>query len=261
MPRFHLVTDSGTQLESLAASEPLSATLIPTRPSSRPDHLPAPDVEDYVRTFTTLGRTYDGLVCLVPSRHLSPHWQIARQAVQQIAGGCPIRIVDSQSISGAQTLIALEVGRRLNRMNSLDDIERRVRGAVARTYFMIYVEQVEQLVGSSLLNPSHGVMSAMLGVKPLFAMEGGLLKPTEKVKTRAIAIERLIEFAAEFTHSAHLVIMVDTTGHNIAEELKKELQDENSREIDTIVYNQPLTALVGSGAVGIAILENPKEQD
>lgn len=254
MPRYHIVTDSGSQLQDFADLAPLPVTVIPNDTASA-----APRLEAYTATFEALAKTHDGIVCLVPSRHLSEHWARAHNAARQIAGGCPIHVIDSQSLSAGQALLTLYCANVIGNARTLDDVERAMRGAVSRAYFMIYIEQVETLAKNRILNEQHSLFSAMLGVKPILTLDEGALKPVGKVRSRTIALEQIVEFAAEFSPKAHTVILHDAASTEMGQRLRERLAGQNGGQIDTIVYNQALTRLVGTGAAGIAILEHLEE--
>jgi DegV family protein with EDD domain len=254
MPRYHIVTDSGTQLGDFIDLAPLPVTVIPTDITSA-----APRLEAYIGVFESLARTHDGIVCIVPSRQLSDHWSRARSAARQIAGGCPIHIIDSQSLSAGQGLLTHYAAKVLATMPNLDEMERVMRGAISRAYLMLYIEQVEMLPKNRILNEQHSLFSAMLSVKPILTLDEGALKAVGKVRSRTIALEQIVEFAAEFSAKAHTVILHDVASAEMGQRLRERLAGQNGGQIDTIVYNQTLTRLVGAGAAGIAILEHLEE--
>ena len=254
MPRYHIVTDSSSQLDHFADLQSLPVTVVPTDTVSPF----APRVDVYFNAFETIAKNHDGIVCIVPSRHLTEHWSSATRAARRLAGGCPIHIVDTQNIGAGQALLTLYASKMLGSVPNLDEMERVMRGAISRAYFMLYVEQVETLAKNHILNEQHSLFSAMLGVKPIVTMEEGLLKPVGKVRSRTIALEQMVEFAAEFTSKAHIIAFYDAASVEMGQRLRERL-GQNSGQVDAIVYNQALTRLVGTGAAGIAILEHLDE--
>jgi DegV family protein with EDD domain len=278
MPGFHIITDSGVQIGSLLTGE-LPITIIPNRivtaqrtlPETQdssgrqlaelsrlpqPISIEAPTSETYAQAFATAARNHDGLLCVVPSRHISAHFQRAQAGVAMVAGACPIHVFDSQSISAGQALITLAAARAIQNAANLDAVENALRGAIARLYMLFYVERVEVLAQRDLLNEHHALFSAMLNLKPLLTMEHGHLAPMDKARTRAQALDRLYDFAVEFSDSARMLILHDHEGEDTAERLQQRLGGEVSCQIDTMVYNASLAALIGLGAVGIVIQEH-----
>lgn len=270
MPRLHIVTDSGAAVGSLLSNPALPVTVLqnttsasatPTRNGGSawvPPTLP-PRPEDYARAFVEASRSSDGILCITPSRHISGHWEQARTGLTQAAGVCPVRIFDSNTLSAAQALLTLRAADMAPVAKSLDQLEFALRGLLANSYTMMYVENVEYLARAGILSEQHAFFSAMMGVKPLVAVENGQLRAVEKTRTRAQALDRLHEFAAEFGQHAHIVLQHDHESEEIAARLHERLMSELAGQFDLFVYNSTLSALVGIGAVVVAILETVLE--
>jgi DegV family protein with EDD domain len=273
MPRFQIVTDSSALVGNLLTSDDLPVTIIPNTPTANPraaarrappadgHGLQSPTADAYAEVFIRLSRRTDGILCITPSRQLSAHWEHAHLAMTQIAGACPVHIFDSQTLSGAQTLITLQAARLLCTLPGLDAVERALRNALQHNYTLMFVEHVELLARSGILNPQHTLLSTMLGVKPLVTAENGILTAVEKTRSRLQALDRLYEFAAEFGQHAHIIIQHDHESADTAARLHERLQDELQGQTDIFVYNSALSALVGTGAVAIAIQDSVIEQE
>lgn len=268
MPRLHIVTDSGAAVGSLLAAPALPVTVLPnTNPSATAPRnggmwtasVMPPRPEDYARAYVDASRSSDGILCITPSRHISKHWEHARDGAAQAAGACPVRVFDSHTLSAAQALLTLRAAEMVPTTLSLDQLELQLRSLVAHSYTMMYVENVEYLARAGILSEQHTFFSAMLGVKPLVAVENGQLKAVEKTRTRTQALERLHEFAAEFGQHAHIILQHDHESVEIATRLHERLMNELAGHFDIFVYNSTVSALVGTGALVVAILETVME--
>jgi fatty acid-binding protein DegV len=101
----------------------------------------------------------------------------------------------------------------------------------------------------------------MLGVKPFLGVENGRLLPIEKVRTRAQAIDRLVEFAIEFTDIEDVVILQHKS---YISEQTRAIQDRLAVEFPDMyfpysTYGASLAALIGADATGMVILEQEVE--
>ncbi len=271
MPRLHIVTDSSAAAGTLLANPELSVTVVQSdsraRNSSPPEaglaersaSILPPRPEDYAQTFLEASRDHSGILCITPSCHISGHWEQAQAGARLAAGACPIRVFDSQTFSAAQALLTLRAHALIQQPTTLDILENSLRSLLTHSYTMLYVENVEQLSRAGILSPQHTFFSAMLGVKPLVAVEGGRLLAVEKARTRAQAIERLFEFAAEFGQHAHIVIQHDHLSADTAHRMHERMISELEGHFDIFVYNPSLATLVGKGAIVVAILENVTE--
>ncbi|MBE0690434.1 MAG: DegV family EDD domain-containing protein [Anaerolineae bacterium] len=280
MQRTAIITDSGVSLGALAGRAMLPLTILPNQistgkstffegqdhsneeamallaQSASPVNLEPPGAEMYSRAFVTLSREADEIVCICPSRHLLPHWENANRAVHMTPGTCPIRLIDSQLISGGQALATLAIAEAIVKNAHINDIERLARTVAARTYLMIAIDQVEKLQQVEKLDASHALFSAMHNIKPIINMESGMLHAVAKARTRAHAIERLLEFATEFIDAAYVLILHDHRSEEIVERLQARLSHAMPAEnVAAMVYNPSLAALIGLGAIGIAIME------
>ncbi len=281
MRQIRIVTDSGCSFSSIDRLHPLPLTILPNRittsatnftegidyepevalklvgQSQQRTAVTAPSVEAYVHTFRQLAREADAIICICPSQRLSQHTAHALAAARMVVGACPIKVVDSQSISVGQTILTLALSRALASGVGLEAIDQIVRSVIGRTYLLLAIEQVEALPPIESLQTAGALFSALLNLRPILSVEHGELRAIAKARSRLDALERLAEFAAEFSPKAQMFILHDHSAHETAERLRARLVTTiPAEQIHTLVYNPSLAALVGLGAVGIAILES-----
>lgn len=248
------IYNEGVDLDAVDALQLISQqTVAPT--------ITAPSVGEYVETYTRLSHSCDLIVSIHASREIFKSWHNAHQAAQQLAGHCDILVIDSQQMGAAQGLLVRSAVRVLEQEDTVEAIERRIRSAVERVYSVYYVETIDFLMQNKIMTASHSVLGSMLGIKPFLSIEEGHIIPIEKVKTRAQAVERLYEFAVEFTDVEEALILQHR--HHVSEQARM-LQDRlsqefNGRTFPTSIYGTSLASLIGVDATGIVILE--KESD
>lgn len=216
-----------------------------------------PGVTDYVEVYSRLIPVSEGIISIHASREMSNSWQNARLAAQQLLGHCPIMVIDSQTLSAGQAMLVRLAVRAVEENDSLDEVVRVVRGAVERVYVVLFVESMDYLMQNKIMEPSHSILGAMLGIKPVLTIEHGRLIPMEKVRTRIQAIERLVEFAVEFTEIDDAVIVQHKPF--LAEQTRM-LQDRLTvefpgRTFPYALYGPSLAALIGVDAMGLVVLE------
>lgn len=158
-----------------------------------------PTIDDYAAVYGRLSMDADAILSIHASREISSSWVRARDAAHEFQGRCPIHVIDSQSISAGEAILARAALRALDAGNSADEVARMLRGAVERLYAIFFTEQPDFLLQNKVMEPSQAILTAMLGVKPILTIENGVLTAMEKVRTRAQAIERMVEFAVEFS--------------------------------------------------------------
>ncbi len=222
-----------------------------------------PSINDYLDIYDRLAREYDAIISIHASRDILPGWHNAHAAAQQVMGRCEMAIIDSRTISAGQAILVRLAARTLAAGEPFEEIERVLRGAIERIYSVYYVETTEYLMQNHIMSPSHSILGMMLNLKPILTVEEGHLVPMEKVRTRIQAIERLVEFAVEFTELEDAVILQHKPGltdqtRMLYERLNVEFPN---RRFPSTLYGPSLAALIGIEATGLAILETPELED
>ena len=216
-----------------------------------------PTIDDYAAVYGRLSMDADAILSIHASREISSSWVRARDAAHEFQGRCPIHVIDSQSISAGEAILARAALRALDAGNSADEVARMLRGAVERLYAIFFTEQPDFLLQNKVMEPSQAILTAMLGVKPILTIENGVLTAMEKVRTRAQAIERMVEFAVEFSGIEDVALLGPRPS---APETARILQDRLGAEFPTrafpyMMYGASLAALIGPDATGLILLE------
>jgi fatty acid kinase fatty acid binding subunit len=217
-----------------------------------------PTQADYLAIYDRLANEYDAIISIHASREILSSWQNARAAAQQVMGRCNIELIDSRTISVGQGMLVRLAARSLAEGEPLDEVVRILRGAVDRIYSVYYVESTDFLMQNRIMSPSHSILGMMLNLKPVLTVEEGKLVPMEKVRTRVQAIERLVEFAVEFTTVDDALIVQHRPGvtdqtRMLNDRLAAEFPD---RHFPSTLYGASLAALIGAEATGLVILES-----
>lgn len=279
MPTIHIVTDSLAHFSQ--PPPPDRVTIVPNiltiggqtyregvdiameeglRLIAREPYAPrvaAPTEQAFAQVYTRLARDADAIVSLHPSRELSQSWHNARQAAAQLMGHCTIEVIDTQTLSVSQAMLVRVALNAAQRAEPFEEVVRVVRGAIDRVYSVYYVETLDYLLQNGIMPPSQTVLGTMLGIKPFLTVEHGRLLAMEKVRTRAQAVERLVEFAVEFTdledavivqHKPHLADQTRMLLDRLAVEFP-------AQHFSLTLYGPSLAALIGTDATGLVILE------
>jgi DegV family protein with EDD domain len=284
MTDFHIVTDSCANLPDPTLLERFPITVVPNRikigdrvfregvdlePAEAirliashpaPPIVIPPSEADFVHVYSQVSRTSDAILSIHASREMSRCWSNARQASQQLSGS-RIAVIDSQTLDMGQGLLVQAAAYLAARITDFEELIRQVRGKVESIYSIYYTETVDYLVYNQIMTESHGILGAMLNIKPCLTIENGKLIPIEKVRTRQQAIERLHEFIVEFDDLQDAVILQAVKGlTEQAQMLRERLSiDFPEREFPVFVYNASLAAMIGPDATGLVILEDIHE--
>lgn len=286
-PRVHIVTDSFAHFPDARILKQYPITIVPNKLTigsktytegvdlssdealkliANQPHAPTitpPSAADYIRVYSQVIRDYEAVISIHASREVSASWANARRAAQQFAGHGKLAVIDSRSLCVGQGMLAQFAARNVQKIHDFEALVRAVRGTVERIYSMYYVESVDYLLQNKFISPSHGVLGAMLGIKPFLTIENGQLIAVEKVRTRLQAIERMVEFVVEFEEITDAVIVQHKIG---TVEQTRILQDRlavefPSRTFPYTTYGASLASLIGADASGIVIVEAEADKD
>jgi len=286
MKKIRVVLDSGADFPSPALVERYNLQLVPhylvwederhldtpqlnrqwlwsrLQEGQRPPHrLEAPSVAEFAALYQKLYQTTDKIISLHSAAHLSDSFENAKQAAQILQGRCQIAVMDSRTTSVGLGLLGEVAGQVAEATSNLQEAVRMLRGTTERVYSLFYVDNAETLQARGLLSPSHTLLAGLLGVKPFLTLEEGKIVVMEKTRTRLQAVEKLIEFVAEFETFSRLVI-VQSQAH--ANETTRMLQERlvmiyphmTARQFPIVTYGATLATYLGPQATGVVVLES-----
>ena len=217
----------------------------------------APSTEDFVAHFQKIGGTCTHIVCICASGNLSCAWQNAEEAASLVRGKLEIIVLDSLTTSTGLGLLAEAAGDAVAMGASADEVAHAVRVRIPNIYAIFFLETMKYLQHTSRIDTSQATLAAMLGVKPIIALESGDLIPFEKVRTRTQALERLIEFISEFPQIEQLAVLRGRARvAGSARQLRSRVTDAYpDARITNAIFGPALASLIGPDGLGIILCE------
>lgn len=227
-----------------------------------PPTLTPPSTAEYTDVLRALRNEAEAIIVLTASRAMFPSWANARAAAQSLTGACRIEVLDTGTLASAQGMLVRMALRSAETAESVDDLIRLLRGAFERVYAIYCIDSTDFVMQTGVMPRSHGILGAMFGIKPVLTVENGRLMAIEKVKTRVQAVEKLAEFAAEFDEIEDLLIVqpkayISDTTRMLQDRLALQFP---KRHFPHAVYGPSLTALIGTDATGLIILETEQKE-
>jgi len=278
MPRVKILTDSTADLppdviESLGVTvlpltihlaqknlrdgvdvtaQDFSARLLHT---STPPTTSAPTQRQFEEAFTELTKGGGEVVAIHVSSKLSQTFRNATRAAAPLLGRSKIVVIDSQLITTGLGMLVTAAAQAAADGAPLDDVVKLVRGMIPRIYIGFFVETLDFLERGGRIGKAQAMLGTMLNIKPLLILEEGEIVALEKVRTRAKAIEKLVEFISEFTRIERMVILHSTTPEDVnllIEQINLVLPNMNI----TVDQYGPVTAThLGPNALGVVVYE------
>ena len=152
----------------------------------------APPPEDYIPLFRKLAKKGDTAIVIAPSQELSGTYRAAWVAKQDFPDA-DIRVVDTHTVAGALGSLVLQA---LAWVKAGWDADRIVAGISSmaklnRTYFL--VDTLEYLQKGGRIGGASALVGTLLQIKPILAIQDGLVQPFEKIRTKSAALSRIKE--------------------------------------------------------------------
>jgi len=280
MSRVHIVTDSAAVIEPDIV-ERLDVTILPLtvrvdnadyEDGTELDHeelllrmahdrihprIVGPTAEQFRRVYSHLMRRTDQILSLHSSASLSLVCREAQKAAREFLGRCDIVVMDSETLSLGLGILVEEAADLARRSLSLGEIVRQMRGGIRRIYVVLTTDTLDYLEHSRLISPSQAILGTMLDIKPFLAIEEGKIVPMEKVRGRDRAIDKLAEFANEFSYIEQIVILQSTS---YPTEETKMLQERlglimPGHEFPILLYGPLLASHIGPDGMGLVVYE------
>lgn len=151
----------------------------------------APSVGDYREVFERALAGADGVVCVTVASFVSVSFESARVAANEL--GTSVRVVDSKSASMGEGWAALEAARLAATGGSLDDVAARAEEITKRTQLAATINTFEFLRRSGRVHALLAYAGTALNIKPVFALRGGKIEQLGRPRSRARAIERILD--------------------------------------------------------------------
>jgi DegV family protein with EDD domain len=221
----------------------------------------APSTEEFTRIYGALFEETDQILSIHTAPAAADSYANALSASERFLGRCDIQVIDSQTLSAGLGLLVDLAVRAAEDDQPLDDIVHMVRAMIPRLYMVFFLDDLMHLERQGLITRSQGILGNMLGVIAFLTMEDGHLIPMEKVRSRPRALEKLVEFVAEFTQIEHIALLQPTPDST---------EDANwvAERVDGLHPATPLTfadygpttaSLVGSNSLGVVVLESGED--
>lgn len=249
--RVHLgdeVYREGVDIQPQKLLERLAATdTVPT--------LSPPPVEEFASVYGRLSHTAEDIFSLHVSRRICDVLPVAGQASQEFLGRCRVTVMDSTVFDLGQRILVERAVRAARAGLAVQEVVRIVRGLIPRLYAIFFTENLNYLERGKRLSPAQAILGTMLGIKPILTLEDGDILPLEKVRTRERALEKLMEFVAEFSNVEEIAILQGGSSED-AQALREMLSSIlPRREIPISTYGPSLAVHLGPSAMGVIVFE------
>jgi DegV family protein with EDD domain len=138
-----------------------------------------------------------GVVCVTISSGLSATYQAARTAADAVSDRIPVRVIDTQSVSMGQGLLALAAAEMTSSGVSLDDAASAIEEMKGRTHVFGVVDSLDYLKRGGRIGGAAHLVGSLLSIKPVIEVREGVVEVESKQRTRSRSLQYLANKATE----------------------------------------------------------------
>lgn len=217
-----------------------------------------PSVADFEVLFRSLHEDGYDILAILISEDLSGTVSSATQAKKMLPEA-NIEIVNSRTLAMALGFIVLAAARAANQGANIAECKRLAENYINKVGVIFVLDTLEFLHRGGRIGTAKRFMGTLLNVKPVLAVEDGLIVPLDSVRTQKKALERIVDLIVERT-SGQKNIRLATLHANNADTARFILDEALGRipaVEDVFAEVSPTIGThAGPGAVGLAYLHD-----
>jgi DegV family protein with EDD domain len=214
---------------------------------------------EFLEVYKRAARTADHIVAIFLSSKLSNTFSVGQQAAAQFAqeNKIAVDVVDSQATAMGLGFIALSAAKAANAGKSAPEVLKAAHDTVPNVGVVFTVETLEYLRRGGRVSGASAFVGGMLDLKPILRLEDGKVIPTERLRSKKKAVERVIDIVVEATKGKS-PIRLATLHASVPEEAKQALEMVKQRlggQVEEMILSEispSVGAHAGPGTVGLA---------
>ncbi|MDD2697032.1 MAG: DegV family protein [Candidatus Pacebacteria bacterium] len=191
------------------------------------------------------------IISIHVSAKLSGTLQSANKARDEMPGNFDIRTLDSQTLSLGLGFLVMRAAELAEGGESLDNIEAEIKQMIPRIRLFGVLDTLLYLEKGGRIGKVSSWLGSLLQIKPIIQIKDGEVMPVERTRSKAKAIERLIEiFAGEggMTKIGIIHAAAETEAKELANRLKTVYPGKN---IPIVQTGTIIGTHSGPGLIGI----------
>ena len=215
---------------------------------------PAPST--FLETYKRVAEDSRDMISIHVSAALSGTYNSALTAARQLneSREAHITVIDSRNASMCLGWTVMAAAEAAQRGESYADIINLVLEMIPRLHIPSMLETLEYVKYGGRIGKAQAFLGTLLNVKPILGIEGGEVIPIEKARTKAKALERLVDITRQYSPFEDIAVM-HTHSPTTAAEVVELIAPYHPKE--RIIVAQTCAAIgahVGPGAIGVCVV-------
>ncbi len=214
-----------------------------------------PTPQDFVNAYQKLSKEADGIVSIHISSKLSGTLNSATQAKELIEKGCPIELVDSESVSMGLGLTSIAAAVAAKAGGDLKKVLAEATQAVPNIRLLGLLDTLKYLLLGGRIGRAKHLVGSILNVKPMLTLQNGEVVAAGQARTRSKGIDKLVDFVSNAANIEDLAVVYNTTPDE-AQSLAERIGSVVAKEKIRVARIGPMLGVhFGPGALVVAFRE------
>ncbi len=218
----------------------------------------APSLGAFIDAFrSAFEKGADSIVCVCVSSKVSRTYESALAAAEEFAGKV-ITVIDSESLSMSQGYMVISAARAAAAGKSHEEVVSLVQDLRGRCILYGSLSTLKYLALGGRVSNLAASMANMLNIRPILCVNNGKLDLLEKVRTRKVAMDRLVELLVnsvqgrEVEYACLLHVLNAEDALELGEKLRTQIKMPS--DIPLIDFGPGLSVHAGVGLIGAVIV-------
>ena len=211
----------------------------------------------YLEAYREARKLARNILCVTLSSKLSAGYDMACVAREQAKAELPqttIEVLDSQSVTASEGLIALAAARAAAEGKDLAEVVKAGEEVRDKATFIALLDTIRHVYRTGRIPKVASQIGSMLKIKPILTMSSGLVKFAGAVRNRERGIDRILQMMRDKVgHAPVHVAVMHAYAPDEAERLKERVSAEfNCAELWLTEFSPVMGYATGTGTLGFA---------
>jgi DegV family protein with EDD domain len=211
---------------------------------------------DFAQVCDALADQTNEILAILISSKLSATYDVALQGRDLMkAKNCRVEVLDSRLICMALGLIVIAAAKEAQKGANLDQVIARTNDVRSRIHVRMAFDTLEYVRRGGRIGAAQALLGNLLHFKPILTLKDGLATPVTRERTRAKAIEYLLNFATSFANVEDMAVASTTTPEDIEQMIDNLGATFPKERIYLSTIGSVMGTHLGPGAIGVAVVE------
>jgi DegV family protein with EDD domain len=146
----------------------------------------------FAELFTALSKKTDEILVILFSSKISATYESAIQAKALVGNIANIEIIDSLQTCGALGLSVIKAAEEAQKGAKMSELIEPVKDWCSRAHSYVVFDTLEYLLKGGRIGRAQALMGGLLKITPVLTLKDGIVTPVQRTRSRAQAIDTLV---------------------------------------------------------------------